>query len=220
MAKRFIVIGLGIFGEGIARELYEQGNEVVAVDVDEEKVNRIAESVSRAAVGDARNEDVLDRAGAGDADVAIVTTGSDIGASILTVMALRDLGVPRIYAKVISFDHARILRKMGVTETVFPEHESSINLAQKITHADSLLNYVRLSGDFSVQEMAVPNRWLGSTLRELSLRSDYGVAVIAVRDALAGRMNPVPDPDAQLKDSDTLLIAGAEKDLDRVAEID
>ncbi len=219
MAKRFIVIGLGIFGESIAKELYEEGHDVIVLDLDGAKVNRVAEHVSQAAVGDARHEDVLERAGAKDADVAIVTTGTDIGASILTVMALSDLGVPRIYAKVISFDHARILRKIGVTETVFPEHESSINLAQKITHADSLLNYVRLSGDFSVQEMAVPNTWVGRSLRELRMRAEHGVAVIAVRDALTGRMNPVPDPDAALMDSETLLVAGSEDALDRIAEI-
>lgn len=220
MAKRFVVVGLGIFGHGIAEALYSEGHDVVAVDVVEERVNRIARHVSRAAVGDARQLDVLDRLGAGDAEVAIVSTGADIGASILTVMALRDLKVPQIYVKVISFDHARILKKIGVTETVFPEHESSRNLAQRITHSESLLNYVQLGHNFSMQEMAVPNAWNGKTLRELQLRPKYNVAVVAVHDVLTDTMHPVPDPDAPLKDSDTLLIAGTNKNLERVAKID
>ena len=220
MAKRFVVIGLGIFGHGIAEALYEEGHDVVAIDVEEEKVNRIARRVTRAAVGDARHMDVLDRVGAGDSDVAVVSTGEDIGSSILTVMALRDLGVPQIYVKVISFDHARILKKIGVTETVFPEHESSRNLAQRLTHSESLLNYVTLGENFSMQEMAVPNRWKGKTLRSLQLRPKYNVSVIAVHDVLTDTMYPVPDPDSPLKDSDTLLVTGTNENLERVAGID
>lgn len=219
MAKRFVVIGLGIFGQGIAEALYKEGHDVVALDVSQERVNRVARHVTRAAVGDGRHFDVLDRLGAGEADVAIVSTGDDIGASILTVMALRDLNVPQIYVKVISFDHARILKKIGVTETVFPEHESSKNLAQRVTYSDSLLNYVQLGEDFSVQEMAVPNAWIGKTLRELRLRPKYKVSVIAVHDVLTDTMYPVPDPDSPLKDSDTLLVTGTSDRLERVAKI-
>lgn len=219
MAKRFVVVGLGIFGDGIARALYDEGHDVIAVDLNEERVSDIARHVSRAAVGDARQTDVLEKIGAGDADAAVVSTGDDIGASILVVMALRDLGVPQVYVKVISSDHGRILKKIGVTEIVFPEHESSRNLAQRITHSESLLNYVKLGENFSMQEMAVPNRWRGKTLRELQLRPKYNVSVIAVHDVLTDTMYPVPDPDARLKDSDTLLVTGTTENLARIANI-
>lgn len=220
MAKRFVVVGLGIFGRGIAETLYTAGNDVIALDLQETRVEAVAQRVSRAAVGDGRNLDVLGRLGAEDADAAIVSTGDDLSASILSVMALRDLHVPEIYVKVISFDHARILHKIGVTEAVFPEHESSKNLARRIVHAESLLNYVALGKDFGVQEMAVPTAWRGKTLRELELRPRYNVSVIAVHDVLTDTMTPVPDPDAPLKDSDTLLIAATDANLQRVAEID
>ncbi|MEX0747447.1 MAG: TrkA family potassium uptake protein [Rhodothermales bacterium] len=220
MAKRFIVIGLGIFGEGIAETLYQQGNEVIALDINEEKINRISPRVTRAIVGDGRSMDILDKAGARDADAAVVSTGDDISASILAVMALRDIGAPDIYVKVISHDHARILRKIGVTETVFPERESSQNLAQRLVHGEALLNYIHLSGDFSIQEMAVPNAWKGKSLRELQLRMKHNVSVIAVRDVLTDQLVAVPDPDAPLKDSDTLLVAGNGANLTRIARID
>lgn len=220
MAKRFIVIGLGIFGEGIAETLYQQGNEVIALDVNEEKINRISPRVTRAIVGDGRSIDTLDKAGGRDADAAVVSTGEDISASILAVMALRDIGTPEIYVKVISNDHARILRKIGVTETVFPERESSQNLAQRLVHGEALLNYIHLSGDFSIQEMAVPNAWMGKSLRELQLRMKHNVSVIAVRDVLTDQLVAVPDPDAPLKDSDTLLVAGNGANLARIARID
>lgn len=220
MNRRFIVVGLGVFGSGVAQTLYEQGFDVNVIDVDLAKINRIAPRVTHAIVGDARDADVLKQAGAEDADIAVVSTGDDISASILTVLTLRDLGVAEIYAKVISFDHARILRKIGANETVFPEHESSRNLAHRLGHSESLLKYFRWGADFSMQEMAVPNKWKGLTLRTLELRTKFGVSVVAVRDVLTDKMTPVPDPDAPLKDSDTLLLAGSDEKLNRVAGID
>jgi trk system potassium uptake protein TrkA len=111
------------------------------------------------------------------------------------------------------------MKKIGVSETVFPERESSINLAIRISHSNTLLNYVRLGSGFSLQEMAVPNEWTGRSLRELELRAQHGVAVIAVHDVITDQMIPVPDPDALLKDSETLLIAGSDENLERIAQI-
>lgn len=218
--KRFVSIGLGIFGSHVAKTLYEQGHEVVAVDLDEQRVDQIASHVTRAAVGDGRQRDVLERMGAEKADAAIVSTGDDISACILATMALRDLGVQEIYVKVISSDHERIMLKIGVTETIHPEQESASNLAIRITHSEALLQYIRLGDGFSLQEMAVPNQWNGKTLRELDLRRRYQISVIAVHDVLSDRMIPVPDPDAPLKDSDALLVAGTDHALARVADID
>jgi len=217
--KRFIIVGLGVFGSGVAETLFEQGNEVIAVDLKSENVDRIAPHVTRAVVGDARQVDLLKKIGAADAEAGVVSTGDDISASVLAAMALRDLHVQEIYAKVISRDHARIMKKIGVSATVFPERESSINLAIRISHSNALLNYVRLGSGFSLQEMAVPNEWTGRSLRELELRARHGVAVIAVHDVMTDQMIPVPDPDALLKDSETLLIAGSDENLERIAQI-
>jgi trk system potassium uptake protein len=216
--KRFIVIGLGNFGASVAEGLHAQGHDVVALDVHEAAVDRIAPHVSRAAVGDGKHLVTLKKVGAKGADAAIVSTGDDITASILATMALRDLGVREIYVKVISFDHARIMEKMGVTETVFPERESGLRLATRVS-AMGILNYVRLGAGFSVQEMAVPESWIGRTLRDLALPRQLRISVIAVHDVLRDEMIPVPAPDARLKDSDTLLVAGADEDLARAAKV-
>src|SRR5688572_22135080 len=119
--KRFVIVGLGNFGSSVAEALYAQGHEVVAVDPRAEAVDRIAAHVTRAAVADGKSVEALQRAGAREADAGIVSTGDDITASILAAMALRDLGVKDVYAKVISRDHARVMERMGVSETVFPE---------------------------------------------------------------------------------------------------
>lgn len=216
MATRFVVIGLGNFGASVAEALYAAGHDVVALDTSEERVDRISRQVSRAAVGDGRQIETLQRIGAEEARGGIVSTGDDITASILSTLALRDLGVPDIYAKVISREHARIMEKIGVTETIFPERESGLRLATRLA-STRILNYVRLGAGFSIQEMAVPTEWIGHSLRELALPRRYRISVIAVHDVLTDAMIPVPDPDAPLKDSDTLLVAGSEDDLERVS---
>ncbi len=215
--KRFIIIGMGNFGSSVAEALYSQGNDVIALDRNEEVIDRMAAYVSRAAVGDGRQIEVLERIGARDADVAVVSTGDDITASVLTTLALRDLGVKDIYVKVISRDHARVMARLGATETIFPERESAQNLASRLLE-QSVLNYIRLGGGFSIQEMVVPGRWEGRTLRELQLPSRFKISVVAIHDVLTDQMFVPPDPDAPLKGSDTLVVAGSEEALRRAAK--
>ncbi|MFH1763314.1 MAG: TrkA family potassium uptake protein [Gemmatimonadota bacterium] len=214
--KRFIVVGLGNFGSSVASTLHDLGHEVVALDVNPERVDRLGRSVSRAAVGDGTNATDLKRLGAENAEAAIISTGENLAASALATLILREMGVEEVYVKVTSDDHARLIEKIGVTETIFPERESGIRLGRRIANR-LLLNYVQLGTGFGLQEMAVPNAWVGRSLRELALPRKSGVVVVAVHDMLVDEIRPIPDPDAPLKDSDTLLVAGKEEDLDRTA---
>lgn len=216
--KRFVVVGLGNFGSSVAESLYAMKHDVVALDTSETAVDRIAPHVTRAAVGDGRDLRTLEKAGSKNADAAVVSTGDDITASILITLALKDLGVQEIYVKVISLDHDRVMKKLDVTETIFPERESGHRLATRIT-SKAILNYVSLGTGFSVQEMAVPDDWIGRSLRELELPRRHRLNVVAVHDVLQDEMVPVPDPDTRLKESDTLLVAGRDDDLARAASI-
>jgi trk/ktr system potassium uptake protein len=214
--RRFIIVGLGNFGSSVAEALHLDGQEVIALDRNAELVDRIAPYVTRAAVGDGRDVRTLERIGGADADTGVVSTGDDITASVLSTLALRDVGVTDIYAKVISRDHSRVMERLGVTETIFPERESGLRLGKRISN-QAILNYFRLGQGFSIQEMAVPDGWIGRTLRQLQLPKNFKISVIAVHDVLRDEMIPVPDPDAMLKESDTLLVAGDEESLKRVA---
>lgn len=218
MAKRFVVIGLGNFGSSVAAALYARGHDVVALDTAAEAVDQVAASVTRAAVADGRQLAALERAGAAGSDAAIVSTGDDLTASILATMALRDLKVPEIYVKVISDEHARVMARLGATETIFPEREAAHNLANRLA-GRNVLDYFRLGAGISIQEMAVPEGWEGQTLRDLGLRAAFDVSVVAVHDVLTDRFHIPPDPDAVLKDSDTLVLAGTERALDRVSKL-
>ncbi len=215
--KRYVVIGLGNFGSAVCEALFARGSDVIAVDTRPAAVDQIAPHVTRAALADGTDPLVLQRVGAERADAGIVSTGDDISASILATMALKDVKVDKIYVKVISAAHDRVMRKLDVEETIFPERDTAINLAARIS-GSALLNYVRLGEDFGVQEMAVPNEWEKTTLRQLDLRRRYGVLVIGIHDVLTDQMRP-PDPDEVLTDSDGLLIAGRVQDLEKVAQL-
>lgn len=212
------MVGLGSFGAGVAEALHRGGHRVVAIDADSGVVERFADDLPEVLIGDGTDVEALEKAGARDADAAIVATGHDVTASLLATLALRDLGVREIYAKVGSDLHARILDTLGLATGVFPEREAAHLLAKRVTRR-TILNYVELGPGFSAQEMAVPDSWVGKNLRQLELPRKHNVAVVAVRDVLADRYAPVPDPDAPLKESDTLLVAGRDGDLEKVARV-
>ena len=217
--KRFVIVGLGNFGFTVARSLSDNGHDVIAVDFDGDVVDRIASFVTQAAVGDGTDIETLQRIGASDADAAVVSTGDNISASILATMALHDLKVKDIYVKVISNDHARVMNRIGVTDIIFPERDSAIGLATRIS-GSALLNYVRLGRGFSIQEMGVPESWLGKSIRDLQLRQHYDITIVALHDILTDRITASPNPDAKLKDSDTLLVAGDDAALQRAAKVE
>jgi trk system potassium uptake protein len=215
--KRFVIVGLGNFGFTIAKSLSEYGNDVLAVDLDGDLVDRLAPFVTQAAVGDGTDAETLQRLGARDADVAVISTGDDITSSILATMALHDLKVKDIYVKVISSDHARVMRRIGTTDIVFPERDSAIGLANRIS-GSALLNFVRLGAGFSIQEMGVPDSWIGRSIRDLQLRQNYDITIVALHDILTDKITASPNPDQTLKDSDTLLVAGDDAALQRAAK--
>lgn len=218
MAKRFIIVGLGNFGSAAARALFEQGHEVIAVDLDSEVVDNVAEFTTRAAVVDGTRREALRRAGAFGADAGVVSTGDNLTASVLCTMALLDLDIPNVYAKVISDEHARVMRRLGVSETILPEREAAQNLAARIARRQ-VIDYVSLGSGVAIQEMAVPDAWRGKSLRDLDLRTDHEISVVAVHDVLTDRFQIPPDPDVPLKDSDTLLVTGSVDALEQAAEI-
>lgn len=214
--KRVVVIGLGNFGITVADTLARKGHDVIAVDLHEDAVDHISNTVARAVVGDGTDPDVLSEVGCDGADVAVIGTGDNIAASILAILAAHDLEIPEVYVKVISEPHARAVEKIGVTDTVFPERDTGRSLAESLA-STTVLNYVPLSPGFSLQEMAVPDAWLGKSLRDLHLRKTHGISVVAIHDMLKDEVSGVPDPDAPLKESDTLFVAGAVEDLERLA---
>lgn len=215
--KRFVVIGLGRFGSWVAQALYGQGFEVIAVDTNEDLVDSHTTKVTRAVVADGTDPDTLRQIGAEKADAGVISTGTDLAASILSAMALREVGVQHLYAKVSSVRAARAMERFDVDELIFPERESAERLARRLA-STAVLDYVKLGEGYSIQEMAIPDAWLGKSLRELALPSRHGVQIVALYDVLADEWNVVPDADAPLTESDIAIVAGADETLARMTK--
>lgn len=204
--KSYVVIGLGRFGEKIAEKLYACGEEVLAMDLDDLQVDRIADRVTRAVTADARDRDVLERLGVGNFDRAVVAVGSDLAASALITMNLKALGVPYIVCKAYDDTYREILEKLGADRVIIPEWEAADKLALGMTHA-GIMEYIELSEEFGIVEMKPQAGWIGKTIRSLEIRSRYGANVIALRKDDAIRIPP--DIDAPIDSDCTLVVLGS-----------
>jgi trk system potassium uptake protein TrkA len=212
--KRFVVVGLGAFGSWVSRTLTRSGFDVIAIDRDSERVDRFAHEVARAIVGDASDVLVLKKAGAAEAAAAVVSTGDDLAATILSVLALKELGVGRIIAKVTSPEAQRAVERFDV-EVVFPEREAAERLAYRMG-SSTVLEYIPLGEGHSIQEIGVPYDWIGKSLRELALPSRESVQIVALFDVLGQRWDVVPAPDRVITDSDVAIVAGATLSLEQL----
>jgi trk/ktr system potassium uptake protein len=215
--QRFTVIGLGNFGAFLAARLYDLGQEVIAIDSRQEVVDRLGPSVTRAIAADATSASILKELGVGDSDAAVVSTGDDLAASVLALLALRDIGVSEVYVKVHSDEHRRIVDALGAAESIFPERQAAQALAARMT-SGKLLRYVELGDEFGLQEMAVPDEWHGKSLRELALPTEHKAQVVAIHDMLRDSIS-IPDADRVLTPSDTLLIAASPRVLEALTKL-
>ena len=178
--KTFLIIGMGRFGSALATELCALGNEVLAVDAQEELIQAVAPQVTHAVTADARDPEVLKELSVRSFDCAIVAIGNDISTSALITLNLKELGVEKVIAKASSHTHRKVLEKIGADRVVFPEHEMGGKLAHTLS-SSNMLNFIELSEDASIVEIAVPLTWMGKTLKELDVRNVYGVNVIGLR---------------------------------------
>ncbi len=217
--KQVCVIGLGQFGSHLARTLARMRCEVLAIDADDARVAEIRDDVHRAVIADARNLDALRSLITPEIDEVVVCLGENMEASILCTLHLAKLGVPRIRAKASSRDHAAILKAVGAHEIVFPERETAERMAQRIANPD-LLDYLQLSDDYRVVEIAVPESFAGRSLAELHLRKRYNVMVVAIKDTDRNTTDFMPSADAKLGKGDTLIVLGKTDDIARLQEAD
>ncbi|MCR5296209.1 MAG: TrkA family potassium uptake protein [Clostridiales bacterium] len=198
-----IVIGLGRFGAEMATKLFECGEEVVAVDINETLVDKIVDRVTRAVAADARDADVLKKLGAGFFDRAIVAVGSDLAASALITMNLKTLGVPYILCKAHDDTYREILERLGANRVIIPEREMADKLSLGLT-STGVMEYIELSNDYGIVELEPPQGWFGKSIRGLDLRNRYGANVIALRQG--ENLSIPPDIDAPMDEGTTLVM--------------
>ena len=216
--KTFVVIGLGRFGSAVALELSELGHEVLALDERESYVQEIANKVTHAVAGDARDPAVLRALGVRNYDCAVVAVGDDIGNSALITLNLKEIGVKRVICKAQSHVHRKVLEKIGADRVVFPEHEMGVKLAQGLS-SSNVLNFIELSEDFGIVETAVPKEWHYETIQNLDVRARYKVNIIAVRRGKDGALNVAPGASYVIEPGDAVVALGRTEDINHLQDL-
>ena len=211
--ESYAVIGLGRFGYSIAQELMAAGCEVLAIDLDEELIQRISDSVTDAVVADARDEQVLHSLGIRNYDCGVVAIGDDVAASILITLLLKEAGVAKVVCKASDEIHKKALLKVGADRVVIPEKEMAGRIARGLA-TPNVMDYIELANQFAIVERRAPESWIGKSLKQLNVRSKYGLSIIAFRRDR--EMIVSPDPDAPILQGDVLIVLGQEDDLARM----
>ena len=214
--KSYIVIGLGRFGREVARRLCELGNEVLAMDTENELVQQISDDVTHAVVGDARDKDVLRALGAKDFDCGIVAIGASLGNSVLATMNLKELGVPYVVCKAHDETHRQVLKKLGADRVVIPEQENAARLARSMS-SHNVLDYIELSEDYGIIEVPAPNPWQEKSLLDLNIRAKLGVNILAVKRGNDFIVSPAAD--FRILQGDILVVLGDTAALEAVQKL-
>lgn len=223
MKKQFAVIGLGRFGYSIAKELAGLDCEVIAIDKDEERVKKISDFVTYAVQMEAMDEKSLRSVGIQNVDVAVVSIGENIEASILVVMLLKELGIKNMIAKAVTRLHGKVLENLGVNRVVYPEKETAIRVAHALVKPN-IIEQLELSQEYSIIELPSPEKFINKTLNDIQLRSRYGVNLIAIKrkGIEQGTMKEVWNVNPMATDiiqrNDVLVLIGSNADLDKLSE--
>jgi len=214
--RQFAVIGLGRFGTSVARTLFHLGHDVLAIDVNEDRLQYVKHEVTSTAIADTTDVEVLKSLGIRNFDVVVVAIGEDIQSNVMTTLLLKEQGVPFVVAKALNKMHGRVLEKIGADRVVYPERDMGKRVAHNLVSAN-LVDYFEIASGYRVEEVIAP-RWMqGQTLGHLDLRHKYGVTAILLRRP-DGSLDFNPGAETVVSISDVLVLAGSVHDLERLDE--
>lgn len=217
MKQNFAIIGLGRFGGSICQSLVESGQEVLAIDNNEDRVNEYMNIATHAVVGNAQDEMTLRSLGIRNFDHVIVAIGEDIQASILVTLMVKEMGVPNVLAKAQNKYHARVLEKIGADRVVHPERDMGLRIAHKLV-SKNILDYIELSDEFSLAEIRVSNKkFFDKNLLEMNFRQRFGLTVVAIRRQ-NGEVLASPAAEEIVRENDHLLVIGNTAEVDFLDE--
>jgi len=200
--KTYAIFGLGRYGIAVAKELVDNGMEVIAIDTEQRIVNDAAAYLPVCKCADVTDAEVISRLGIGNIDTVIVCMASNLEASVMAVTLCKEAGVKSVVAKCANEMHQKILLRVGADQVVFPENESGIRLAKNLI-SSGFIDMISLSKDVSIVEIDVKEEWCGKNLIELNLRKKYGFNIVAIKKAEKVNVNINPE---QVLDAETTLI--------------
>ena len=215
-SKQFIVIGLGKFGQSVAKTLFDMGYDVLAVDDDESIVQEIADSVTHAVAMDATDEYALRTLGIRNFDIAVVSIGTNIQSSIMVTLNLKEAGIKKVVAKATNDMHAKLLTKIGADRVILPEMDMGIRVAHNLV-SDNILDFIELSHDYSIVEVTAPSQWMGKDIKTLDVRAKYGINIMAIKSD--DDINISPRATDEIREGDVLVIIGSINDLSKIESL-
>lgn len=189
--KSILVIGLGRFGTSFVKTMVELGNEVMAIDVSEERVNEIAPVVTSAEIGDCTKEALIASIGVRNFDLCVVAIGDNFQSSLEITALLKDYGAPYVLARANREVHAKFLLRNGADEVAYPEQELATHLATLHSN-DSIFDFIRLNDEYSIYEIAAPREWIGKSILKANVRNRYGINILAIKEGEGLTPNPLP----------------------------
>ena len=210
--KSILIIGLGRFGRHMAKKFSEQNNDVMAIDINEERINNVLSVVTNALIGDATNEQFKETIGVRDFDLCVVAIGDNFQSSLETTALLKDLGAKFVLARASRDVHAKFLLRNGADDVIYTEKETAERLAVKYG-SDNIFNYIELNDEYSIYEIAVPSSWLNKSILKVNVRSKYGISILATKQG--NNIYPLPKPEHVFTDSESLMILGKNEDVSR-----
>ena len=200
--KTYAIFGLGRYGTAVARELVDNGMEVIAIDTDQKIVNDVAAYLPVCKCADVTDAEVISRLGISNIDTVVICMASNLEASVMATTLCKEVGVKTVIVKCANEMHQKILLRVGADQVVFPENESGIRLAKNLL-SSGFIDMISLSKDVAIVEIDVRDEWIGKNLIELNLRKKYGFNIVAIKKGENVNVNVNPE---QALDADTTLI--------------
>ncbi|MBQ9624909.1 MAG: TrkA family potassium uptake protein [Clostridia bacterium] len=211
--SKYAVLGIGRFGQNLAIELTNLGNEVLAVDLNEEHLAAIQEYVTHVAIADITDEDAVRDLGIEDFDGVIIGVGHDIQNSIMCAIICKELNVPKLWAKASTEMHAKALIKIGVDRAILVEKEMGIRVAHHMAHSN-IVDYIALSDDYQMAELEVKPEWINKTISQINFRNKYGLNIIGVRRGEHFNISALAD--YTIMEKDVLCVIGKNSSIDKL----
>ena len=210
--RQYAVLGLGIFGSTVAKTLSSYNCEVIALDINEKCVDRMADIVTQSMVCDITDINQLRETGVQDCDIAIVCMGNHLEESVMAIINLKELGVPYVVAKAKNKRYMQIFKELGASKVVRPEKEMGEMLAKSLL-GKNIIDLVDLDKEYSIVEVGAPSRWCGKSIRQIDVRAKYGINILAVKNQDGSAINVSPEPDYIIRRGDVLVVIGANDDI-------
>lgn len=216
MIKSVLIIGLGRFGRHMAMKFVEQGNDVMAVELNEERADEMAPVIRNLQIGDATNEDFLRSLGVGNFDICVVGVGDSFQTALEITVLLKDLGAQYVVARATRDIYKKLLLRNGADHVVYAEREVAERLAVRYGTGSSVFDYVELTPEYGIYEIGLPEGWEGHGILEKEVRTRHHVIVLAIKRGQ--RLFPMPHPDYVFAEGETLMVMGSHKDIKELAK--